>query len=253
MLTLLLDGDIFAYQIASAMEVATNWGNDQWTLHADAAEGKCALDNYIENVRLTLEADALIVALTDRTSNFRKTILPTYKHNRANTRKPMILMELREYLITNYKTYIRPCLEADDVLGILATSNAIKGEKIIVSIDKDLKSVPGSHYNMKRPENGVFEVGEHEADMWHMVQTLTGDATDGYSGCPGIGAKTAEKLLATAEEYTYEHMWPIVVNTYASKGLGEEEALLMARVARICRKEDYDFKKRKVVLWQPSK
>ena len=253
MLTLLLDGDIFVYQIASAMEIATDWGDDLWTLHADAQEGKLALDSYIENVRLSLEADELVVALSDRSANFRKLILPTYKHNRAKVRKPMILMELREYVTTRYKTYIKPCLEADDVLGILATTNVIKGDKIIVSIDKDLKSIPGAHYNMKHPEDGVFEMSTEEADKWHMIQTLTGDATDGYVGCPGIGAKTAEKLLAEAETYTYEHMWPIVVEAYAKKGLSEEEALTMARVARILRKEDYDFKKRQVIPWQPNR
>lgn len=253
MLTLLLDGDIFAFQIASSAEVATHWGNDFWTLHADAMEAKLRLDDYIERMRVDLEADELVICLSDRSGNFRKDILPTYKANRISKRKPMILMELREYLITHYKTYVKPNLEADDVLGILMTSKTlIKGDKIIVSIDKDLKSIPGKHYQMNHPENGVFEVTTEEADRWHMIQTLIGDATDGYSGCPGVGMKTAEKILAEAPTFTYPDMWPLVVETYEKKGMGKEEALLMAQVARILRKEDYDFKRKEVRLWQPT-
>mgnify|MGYP003316371416 CR=1 FL=1 len=38
---------------------------------------------------------------------------------------------------------------------------------------------------------------EHKADYWHMHQTLTGDVSDNYKGCPTVGAKTASKILAT--------------------------------------------------------
>ena len=45
--------------------------------------------------------------------------------------------------------------------------------------------------------------------------------------------------------------WQVVVETYASKGLTEEEALQQARVARILRHTDYDVEKEEVVLWKP--
>ena len=94
------------------------------------------------------------------------------------------------------------------------------------------------------------EVTEEEADYNHMLQTLTGDAADGYPGCPGIGPKTAEKLLAGVGR-TYAEMWPIVVEQYAKKGLSEGIALTQARIARICRRDDYDFKRKEVKLWNP--
>ena len=83
---------------------------------------------------------------------------------------------------------------------------------------------------------------------WHMMQTLTGDSTDGYSGCPGCGPKTAEKILAPLVPDDY---WKAVVKAYSAAGLSEDEALVQARVARICWASDYDFKKKKVKLWNP--
>ena len=72
-------------------------------------------------------------------------------------------------------------LEADDVLGILATEPSNE-ERIIVSIDKDLYQIPAK---ISKDGKTFEEISENEANYWHMMQTLTGDSTDGYSGCPG--------------------------------------------------------------------
>jgi DNA polymerase-1 len=82
-----------------------------------------------------------------------------------------------------------------------------------------------------------------------MVQTLTGDAVDGYKGLPRCGIKTAEKILDGCETIT--EMWDAVVKAYAKQNLNESVALTQARVARICRSDNYDFKTRKVILWTP--
>ena len=245
--TLLLDGDIFAYKAAASSEKATNWGDDIWTLHVNEDEAMAWLGINISRVREKLDAGRIVVALSD-TRNFRKDVLPTYKSNRATTRKPMLLGFLKEHLRENYEVFERPGLEGDDVIGILATSpKIIKGEKIIVSLDKDMKTIPGKLYNDGKPERGVVDIAEEEADYWHLYQTLTGDATDGYSGCPGIGPKKAEALLNQ-----HGAIWQTVVNAYAGAKLGEEEALTQARVARILRNTDYDFKKKEPILWTPT-
>lgn len=251
---LVIDGDILAFQIASSAEVATHWGDDFWTLHADAREAKDRLDDAIEKLRQDLEADGVVLCLSDRKRNFRKEIYPAYKSNRANKRKPMVLLELRKHLIEEYQTWVEPRLEADDLLGILMTSpDLIPDEKILVSIDKDLKSVSGRHFQTNRPEQGIFEVTPEEANWWHMMQTLTGDPVDGFQGCPNVGLKTAERILAEAPSRTYADMWPLVVETFQRKGLSEEEALLSARVAYILRDGDYDFEKGEIRLWTPER
>ena len=248
MKTLLIDGDIVAYQIAAALETAINWGDDLWTLHADAGEGKYRVDCFLTELTATLEAEGMAIALTDD-NNFRKVIYPEYKSNRVNVRKPMILKELKDYMKETYNTFIRPWLEADDVLGILATSDIlIPGDKLICSVDKDLLSIPGEHYNWKSKE--FKSVSVEQADRFHMIQTLTGDTTDGYPGCAGVGPVKAYRILDGST--TYEEMWPKVVKAYETAGLGGL-ALPMAQIARICRRDDYDFKKKVVIPWTPPR
>lgn len=249
MRTLLIDGDILVYRITAANERPIDWGNDLWTLHSDAAECRDALDSQITEYIETLEGDDVILAFSPA-RNFRYHVYPQYKSHRQGKRKPVAYVPTREYAHAAYKTFERPDLEGDDVLGILATSPVIvKGEKVIVSLDKDLKTIPGLICDMRDPIE-LREVTEEEADYNHMLQTLTGDAADGYPGCPGIGPKTAEKLLAGVGR-TYAEMWPIVVEQYAKKGLSEGIALTQARIARICRRDDYDFKRKEVKLWNP--
>tara|TARA_A100001015_G_C15021488_1_gene728216 strand:+ start:2519 stop:2827 length:309 start_codon:yes stop_codon:yes gene_type:complete len=87
-----------------------------------------------------------------------------------------------------------------------------------------------------------------EANYNHLLQTLTGDSTDGYAGVRGIGPKTAEKLLTKKGA-----SWKTVVEIYESKGMTEDEALLNARLAYLLRADDYDIKKHKIkALWTPQ-
>lgn len=243
----LVDGDIFAFEIAAGSEEATHWGDGLWTLHAWEEPAKAKLLGRVEELGCTIGAERIIVALSDA-DNWRKDVLPTYKENRSGQRKPMLLGLLKDHLKDNFETFIRPSLEADDVLGILSTWPKLKGDKVIVTKDKDLQTIPGLHFLAHKEERGVFEVSEESADLWHLIQTLAGDVTDGYKGCPGIGITRAEKALS---ELPAEERWAKVVELFAKAGLGEEEAITQARVARICRSSDYDFKNRKVKLWTP--
>jgi len=243
----LIDGDIFAYEIAAGAEEPIHWGGGLWTLHAWEEPAKVRLEGRIEELRDSVGASRVIVALSD-TNNWRKAILPTYKENRAHQRKPMLLRTLKDHLAEKYETFIRPTLEADDVLGILSTWQKLKGEKVIVTKDKDLQTVPGLHFLCHKEELGVFEVTEDEADLWHLIQTLSGDTADGYKGCPGIGVVRAEKAL---KDLAPEDRWAKVVEMFEKAGLGEDEALVQARVARVCRASDYSFENKEVKLWTP--
>lgn len=255
----LVDGDIFAYEAAAAAEEATDWGDGLWTLHAWEGPAKETLVSRVNEAAEAVNADRIIVALSD-VENFRKSVLPTYKSNRVGVRKPMVLQPLRQHLRDTYEVFERPGLEGDDVLGILSTWDKLKGDKIIVSKDKDFRCIPGRVFYTHRPDDGIQEITEHQADLFHMTQTLTGDTTDGYKGCPGCGPKCAEKVLAAAlEEGTpwanpnqlRAIYWKHVVAAYVKAKLCEEEALVQARVARILRASDYDFKNKRPILWTP--
>jgi len=91
-----------------------------------------------------------------------------------------------------------------------------------------------------------------------MMQTLMGDTTDGYSGCPWVGEKKARDALGEPQDGHLSLWWDLVVDTYENAtrkgenlGLGIEDALVQARVARICRAEDYDFNKQEAIPWTP--
>lgn len=256
-LTALIDGDILIYKSAAAVERPVDWGEGLWTLHSYLPE---AIDHFEDTVlsvvqALSQEYDAsvsTVFALSDRESNFRKELWPEYKANRANKRSPLCRGPLYDYVLKTHPTRFYPGLEADDVLGILMTSRGNKqdrvtGKKVLVSIDKDLNTVPGLHYNYGKDVH--YNVDAAQADYYFMCQTLTGDPVDGYAGVKGVGAKTAEKLLA--DKTGIEEWWPAVVAAYTKAGLTEHYALTMARMARICRAQDYDFTKGEVILWTP--
>lgn len=241
--TLLIDADILLYTESMAVEREFDWGDDWWTLHADLREAQERVDVWLLDIKDLLDADAVLLALTGR-QNWRKDVLPTYKSNRKGKRKPVIYPALKQYVMDAYKCAMFDRLEADDVMGILQTDPNDTLETVIVSEDKDMLSIPGLLYRPIRPEEGIQEVTVEDADRNHMLQALTGDSTDGYGGCPGIGPKTAEKILK-------ENDWRLVVAAYEKAGLTEEDALQQARVARILRYGEYDSKKDEVNLWTP--
>ena len=129
-------------------------------------------------------------------------------------------------------------LEADDAMGIYATHEP---GNIIVSPDKDMRQIPGKLFNMDE----LVEITEEEGRQWHLIQTLAGDQTDGYSGVPGIGIKRAVALFC-------EYCWDTVVKAFTDKDLTEEDALINARLAKILTNKEYDSNKRTVIPWCPT-
>lgn len=256
--TIIIDGDVVVYKvaegIAESFEVSTEeddefiYRNIGW---ANKEQAKEYLENMIDKICKDCKGNEVVICLSDMKSNFRKGINPNYKGNRKSI-KPILYEFLRKYMTeTGYKIYEKPQLEADDVIGIIATSDKIiKGDKVVWSLDKDFKTIPCKFHRAK--PNGKDEsinVSKEEADWWFMYQTLIGDKVDGYDGCKGVGDKTAKKLLGEIGEKSLEEMWEIVKTTYEKAGFTEEDALLNARMARILRAEDYDFKKKEAILW----
>ncbi len=244
---ILIDADMFAYIACSSAEYETNWGNDVWTLHCNLSEAEAVfrdmVDSAIERALNLLQRDLdfnVLFCFSDK-EYFRREVMPTYKANRQGKRKPVCYAALLQWVKQNYTWVVMPHLEADDVIGILATQN--KGNSLIISGDKDMKCIPSLQYDFLR--DVLSDISEEEADYNFLLQTLTGDATDGYSGCPSIGVVTAKKLLDA------DCSWDTVVKAYTKKGLTEADALSNARCARILRASDYDSVKERVILWTP--
>ena len=238
MTLLLIDADIVAFKAAASAETPVNWGDGLWTLHSFEQDVALRIDEQIQKLEEEAPVQDVALALSDK-ENFRKKIADYYKANRTNVRKPMLLQYARQYMVDKYNTIMYRGLEADDVIGILGSANA---ETIIWSEDKELQNVPAKHWL-----NGeVVEISLEDANRFHLVQTLVGDPTDNYKGCPSVGYKTAEKILAE------DCSWDTVVKTYQSKGLSEAVALENARLAFILRDGYYDTDTGEVTLWTPT-
>lgn len=241
---ILIDADVLCYKVANAVEYPHRWPNGIWSFTADEQEAFDTADALLGSWCETLggsEKD-IILAFSSPT-NFRKKLYPDYKANRKDTRKPLVFSILRDYLAANWDSFERPDLEADDVLGILATKSS--KPSVIVTIDKDLKQIPGKIWNPDKPDD-LVEITPEVGKWYFYMQTLVGDRVDNYPGCPGLGEVRAARLLELEEE-----PWAAIVKAYEKAGLTEDDAILQARLAKILTAEDYDFKKKEVVLWTP--
>lgn len=273
--TLLLDADILAYIATSVNQRSYDWGDGKVTA-ADETAAQETVEQEITKLAERLQADDVLVCLSDDFTSFRKErVDPTYKAVRGTTERPVHLYDIKAWMVENYDTVRWPTLEADDVMGILATDPNRMDERIIVSADKDMMTIPGQLYRPQMQISGkaprVMQITEAEADRYHLYQAIVGDATDGYGGLPGAGPTAAEWLLQGLGWIARDHVlksgprkggvevrwdrelmatpWEAIVSAYVKAGLTEQHAITQARLARILRFTDYDG--HTPILWNP--
>ena len=237
---LLIDSDFLAYKAAQACEIGIDFGEDVIIAQSQFSEVLRVFHNELNKVTKAMMDDDFILYFSS-TENFRKKIYPDYKGHRMK-RKPLGYKRLVNYCRENHNFKLIEGLEADDTIGIEATRHA-NPNNIIVSPDKDMRQIPSVLWNLT---DDVVEITEEEGDRWHLVQSLSGDPTDGYSGCPGIGVKRATELLDKNE-----NQWEAVCKAYRDRGLSDDDALLNARLAKILRNENYDHDRNQPILWNP--
>lgn len=247
----LLDADIIAYRVAAKNQY--NFGDDE--IAAD--ENKAVEDalSLVADWTATARCSKPILCFSDRDgNNFRKVVAADYakasgrdpyKANRPP--KPLAYWHVVEALEERFKVVRFPFLEADDVMAILAGDRRFHAP-VIVSIDKDMLSVPGRVLNPDKAKRPV-KISERQANRTWLIQALTGDTVDGYKGCPRVGAKTAEKLLDGVG--SLREAWKIMVEAFEAKKQTEEDAIYNARMARILRASDYV--NGEILLWHPRK
>jgi len=240
-----IDTDILLYRAAIAAETEIEWGDDIWSLFTDLKDAKQAFQFQLDKITDTLGVKDYVCCLSDHGNNFRKVVDPSYKSNRRGTRKPVGYVALCDWVEQNFQTFRRPKIEADDCMGLLATKSDNVGQCIIVSDDKDMKTVPGKLYRPTSDER--LDISPADADRFFLTQCLTGDSTDGYSGVPGIGPKKAEQILGTRPH------WGAVEQAYIKAGMTRDDAIRQARLARILRWDDWDEIKKEVRLWEPTR
>lgn len=263
MQTALLDGDVLIYRATYAASATHQFGN-ALVRRVDLDQGCEYVDLEIARIRAHFEVREVMVALSYGGPHWRQRVFPAYKGGRPDT-KPDGYAQIREYVEGIYRTFSWPPLEADDVLGILSTWPAKRPvvygktipleERVVVSIDKDLKTIPG---NYSRSFTGEVEtIDEEAADLAFLRQVLTGDSTDGYPGCPGVGPVRAARILPGLTDPADD--WFKVLRAYekaAKKGGrsledARDDAVANARCARILRHGEYDLTTQEPKLWEP--
>lgn len=257
----LIDADSVLYASCLAAERKDDNGDYIQTLTLE----ECFRDTAkrLEKLVDDTDADDAIICLSIGRS-FRYDILASYKANRHDLRKPPLLNDLKDLLIERRKPFgvlAIAGLEADDICGISSTAlqRANLREPLIVSIDKDMRTVPGLSYSWMREDEGIVECSPAEADRAHLIQTLMGDVVDGYHGCPGIGKAKAAKIIdREIDDGSHEwslvgaDLWFAVLEAFKAKGLTANDALTQARLAYILRDTNWNSAKREIQLWQPS-
>ena len=264
---LLIDADIPLYRIAHSHQQNFPWREDVWSVLGDLRGAKEAFFRWLVLLEEHLGADEHDLYLSDTRANWRHSVLPTYKGNRAawalqqriesfetvglptlppkpGPQRPVLHKPLRDHLIADLGASFSPTLEGDDLCSLAATAPPDGRERVIVSADKDLKQVPGLLYNPDAPDSDALRITEEEADRFHLLQTLSGDRTDNYAGCPGIGEVRAQKLLDKRGA-----TWDTVLDAYEAAGLTEADALVQAQVARVLRFGEHE--NGEVQLWKP--
>jgi DNA polymerase-1 len=242
--TAILDGDIIAYRAAF------------W------ADGE-GIDELPYRIATDLEAwvpkgiTKVIVAMScPRPKNYRKEFWPLYKEHRNAVKRPDSMEYSIECIYDEAES--ARCvdrLEADDLIGMMTSS----GKAIGVTVDKDLRSVPGWHWNPDKESEPVF-VEEEEADRFFYEQWMTGDTTDNIFGLWKVGPAKAKRLLEETDKADWDST---IMDLYLNEDWGrrpenkvpdmskEEFALAQARCVRILRHKEYDKKTGEVKLWSP--
>lgn len=145
-----------------------------------AAEMPYKGNRWSKEKRDSMRAEGKWIEWLDATEDkFRETPRPTHENAAL------------EYLIKHCGAEVVEGMEADDAMGICQASDTC-----IVSIDKDLKMIPGWHQNLDDLDEDPEYISEEEAIYNYYRQILTGDRTDNIPGIKGIANKTADKLLA---------------------------------------------------------
>lgn len=266
---LLVDTDVLCYGIAFSNQRDVDWDDDGNVEHYTTPEKALVqVEEFINDLKDELDGTDCVLVLSEYPS-FRQELEPEYKANRNPKDKPVLWKTIRDFIEWGdhpWTVESAPRLEGDDVLGILHTSAEFAGRSTIVSIDKDMLTIPGRIFlwNKQGKERVTLEIDEQEACFNHLYQTLTGDSVDNYKGCPGVGEKRALNYLDPDDDP--EEMWESVVRAYTDAMLKAVEkgrlppfddprsaAIHQARQAYILRDGDYNFETNKVTLWNPTR
>ena len=200
---LLLDGNSLAYRAFFALPLLTNESG----IHTNAVYGFTMM---LQKILDEEQPTHMLVAFDAGKTTFRHSTFGEYKGGRQKTppelseQFPYIRKLLKAYQIPQYELEM---YEADDIIGTLSRLAELeKSEVIIVSGDKDLTQLASDSTTVYITRKGITDIEkytpEHILEKYGLIpdqiidmKGLMGDASDNIPGVPGVGEKTAIKLL----------------------------------------------------------
>lgn len=215
--------------------------------------------NTLEEILKKEQPTHIAVCFDPAGKTFRHEMFPDYKAGREAT--PEDIKIAVPYIKDIIRAYGIPVVEvagyeADDVIGTLAMKAGKAGyATFIMSPDKDLSQLVGGNVKVYRPGmkgkpaeiRGVEEVCEifgidRPSQVVDML-ALMGDKVDNIAGCPGIGEKTASKLIKE-----FGSVEELIANTNRLKGAQKvkvesnvESILFSKKLATICTEVPVDI------------
>ena len=240
---MLVDGDLLAYKLTSSLEEVIDWGNDNWTLWSDFKIAKQLWTQSIAFYMGLTKSKNPVICFSD-TKNFRKQLDSSYKSYRKKIRKPICYKALKDWIMKTHTCFVNKGLEGDDTIGLLATG-ANKDDCVIISGDKDMRTIPA--WQLCIIDDQLEKVDKQLADYHFCTQVLTGDISDGYKGCVGVGAIKASRVLLDKKDLP--ELWEAVIKEYSRNKYSIDDAYHQARLARILREGEYNYETHKPKLW----
>ncbi len=199
----LIDGNSIAYRAFFALPLL----NNDKGIHTNAVYGfTMMMQRILEDEKPT----HIMVAFDAGKTTFRHKTYTEYKGGRQKTppelseQFPLIRELLDSYGISRYEL---ENYEADDIIGTLSLNAEKEGFEVkVISGDKDLTQLSSEHTTVSVTKKGITEIEEytplHIKEKYGLtpeqiidMKGLMGDASDNIPGIPGIGEKTAIKLL----------------------------------------------------------
>lgn len=195
----LVDGSYFLFRAFHALPpLTTSTG-----LHTNAIRGAISA---IQKLMRRTQPTHMAVIFDTPEPTFRHELSPIYKGDRPSM--PEELSQQIPYLHALIRAlgiplYMLPGAEADDIIGTLAKRAEAEGQQVLISTgDKDMAQLVTEKVTLEdsfKEKPMDIQVVFDKFGVWpHQIidyLTLMGDAADGIMGVPGIGAKTAAKLL----------------------------------------------------------
>lgn len=175
-----IDGDICCHRVGFTTDTEEFW------------VARSRFDDMVDKILIDTGVQSYQIWLSDSAeSNFRYTIYPLYKANRIGKPRPVHLEALKEHAVSKWGARFSDGMEADDALGI--EQDTQHNHTVICSIDKDLKQIPGVHYNFVKEE--WDHVDELRGLKEFYKQIVVGDVSDNIPGAYGMGPVKASRAI----------------------------------------------------------